>query len=80
MWAVLYTQYTQQRQTTQHFSLLFHNVSADQLLHDFVRATVNTGHTAVRVGTGDIVFPHETVAAVHLHTLVSHLLQKEREI
>ena len=63
---------TPQRKTN-HSLNLFHNVSADQFLHDLVGTTVNAGHTAVRECTGHVVFPHETVATVHLHALVGHL-------
>jgi hypothetical protein len=58
---------------------LFDNVAGNQLLHDLVSSSVDTGHAAVRIGARDVVLPHVAGPAVHLHALVGHLALQVRE-
>src|SRR5918995_3527610 len=49
-------------------------LSADELLHDLVRAGPDLGDAGVAPGAGDAVLVHVAVATVHLHAVVEHVV------
>merc|ERR1719308_82123 len=54
--------------------LVFHNVSSDQLLHDFIGPPVDGLYSGICIRLGNISFPHETPATMQLQAVCSNLV------